>query len=201
MPECGCSERDKRQMSFVEIVLLSISLCFDTLAVSVVGGACISDIGAWKRVKIILSFALFQAGFTFVGWILGETVNWYIDSFDHWIAFGLLAYIGGKMVFDAFRKGNGAEKLDLLNTRTLILSSVATSIDALAVGISLAMIQMGTGRVLLTVALTGLFTALAAAVGLGGGERLSRILGRKCNIIGGVILVAIGVKILLEHLL
>lgn len=188
-------------MTLVEILLLAVSLCFDTLAVSIVGGSCIAEISAWKRVKIILYFALFQAGFTFAGWALGTTLSRLIESFDHWIAFILLSYIGGKMLIDAFRQDGKVEKVDLLNTKTLIVSSVATSIDALAVGISLSMLQMNTGRIFLTVAAVGIFTALAAALGLGCGEKLGRLLGGKCNVIGGLILIAIGIKILLEHLL
>lgn len=188
-------------MSIFEIFLLAVSLCFDTLAVSMVGGACMTEINAWKRAKILLSFALFQAGFTLVGWLLGSTVSQYIERFDHWVAFGLLAYIGGKMIIDAFSKNAELEKVDLLDTRKLVVSSIATSIDALAVGISLAMLQMGGGRIWLTVAVIGAVTALAAALGLRGGEKIGRLLGGKCNLLGGIILVALGIKILLEHLL
>ena len=188
-------------MSILEIFLLAVSLCFDTLAVSIVGGACIGDINVWKRAKILLSFALFQAGFTFVGWMLGSSVSQYIEKFDHWVAFALLFYIGGKMIFDALRGGGDSEKVDLLDTRKLVVSSVATSIDALAVGISLAMIDLSSGRVALTVAVIGIVTALAAETGLRGGEKLGRLLGSKCNLLGGLILVALGTKILLEHLL
>lgn len=196
-------------MSILEIFLLAVSLCFDTLAVSIVGGACITEISVWKRVKILLSFALFQAGFTLIGWLLGSTVSQYIEKFDHWIAFGLLAYIGGKMIIDAFSKAPEAENCscetgghsDLLDTKRLIISSIATSIDALAVGISLAFIQMSVGRISLTVGVIGAVTALAAALGLRGGKKLGNLLGNKCNFIGGLILVALGLKILLEHLL
>lgn len=188
-------------MSIIEIILLAVSLCFDTLAVSMVGGACIAEINMWKRAKILLSFALFQAGFTLIGWLLGSTVSQYIERYDHWIAFALLAYIGGRMVISAFSKGKDVEKVNLLDTKKLIISSIATSIDALAVGISLAMIQMSTGRISLTVVIIGVVTALAAALGLRGGEKLGKLLGNKCNLLGGLILVALGVKILLEHLL
>jgi Predicted membrane protein len=188
-------------MSFFEVFLIAVGLCFDTLAVSLVGGACLGDINIWKRAKILLSFALFQAGFTFIGWLLGSTVSQYIERFDHWVAFLLLAYIGGKMIIESFSKKEGEEKVDLLNTKKLVISSIATSIDALAVGISFAMLHMTVGDILWTVLVIGVVTALAAEIGLRGGEKLGRILGRKCDFIGGLILVAIGVKILLEHLL
>jgi len=97
-------------MSFFEVFLIAVGLCFDTLAVSLVGGACLGDINIWKRAKILLSFALFQAGFTFIGWLLGSTVSQYIERFDHWVAFLLLAYIGGKMIIESFyEKRRGGE--------------------------------------------------------------------------------------------
>lgn len=188
-------------MSFVEILLIAVSLCFDTLAVSIIGGACLHNITLGKRVKIYASFAVFQAGFTFTGWYLGASVSQYISKFDHWIAFILLLYIGGRMILDTVRHKDESEEIDLLNTGKLILSSIATSIDALAVGLSFAMAGMMTGQIIGSVITIGIVTALSSIAGLRGGERLGAILGKKCNIIGGVILIAIGVKIVLEHLL
>lgn len=187
-------------MSFIEILLIAVGLCFDTLAVSLVGGACLGDANVWKRAGIVLSFALFQAGFTFIGWLLGSTVSQYIEAFDHWVAFILLAYIGGKMVVEAFSKDE-EKPVNLLDTGKLVVASIATSIDALAVGISFAMLHMPMREILFSVLVIGLVTALAAFIGLRGGERLGRLLGKKCNLIGGLILIGIGLKILLEHLL
>ena len=186
-------------MSFLEILLIAVSLCFDTLAVSLAGGACIRDISWKKRLKIIFFFAFFQGGFTFVGWLLGTSVSQYIDKFDHWLAFALLLYIGGKMIYDSIRGGEG-ENVDLLNTRKLIISSIATSIDALAVGVSFAFTEMSLLRCAGASAVIFAATAIAAATGLEGGEKLGKCLGSKSNLIGGLILIAIGVKILLEHL-
>lgn len=179
--------------------LLAIGLSFDTIAVALVGGACIKCIPFWKRVRICLFFAGFQAGFTFIGWALGSTVSQYIEKYDHWIAFALLAYIGGKMVIDAFKSGKEDEKVDLLSTKQLVISSVATSIDALAVGISFAMLEISTGKIAWSLLIIAAVTALFAAAGLIGGEKLGKVLGSKTNLLGGVILLAIGVKILLEH--
>ncbi|MDD2595567.1 MAG: manganese efflux pump MntP family protein [Bacteroidales bacterium] len=187
-------------MSFLEIVLLAVGLSFDTLAVSLAGGACISKIDFWRRVKILISFALFQAGFTFVGWGLGSSVSQYIDKYDHWVAFILLAYIGGKMVIDSFRSSCNEDSVDLLNTKKLVLASIATSIDALAVGISLSMLQMSLSRILYSLLIIGFITALASEIGLRGGAKLGKCIGPKSNLIGGIILLAIGIKILIEHL-
>lgn len=186
-------------MSFIEILLIAVSLCFDTLAVALAGGACIRDINWKKKVRIIFSFALFQGGFTFAGWLLGVSVSHYIEKFDHWVAFALLLYIGGKMIFDSFHGGEG-DRVDLLNVRKLIISSIATSIDALAVGVSFAFIEMSALRCTGASSVIFAITAIAAALGLEGGEKLGKLLGGKSSLAGGVILIAIGVKILLEHL-
>jgi len=203
-------------MSFLEILLIAVGLCFDTLAVSMVGGACISCIDIWKRAKILLCFAFFQGGLTFAGWVLGSSFSAYISAYDHWVAFLLLLYIGGKMVVDSLKKDEttdvgtasgavgGASKageIDLLNTRTLVLSSIATSIDAAAVGISFACLSFSWKDIISSCLVIAVVTALAAYVGLAGGEKLGKVLGKKCDFLGGLILVSIGVKILLEHLL
>lgn len=189
-------------MTFIEILLIAVSLCFDTLAVSLVGGACIKGCSLAGKVKICLFFALFQGGFTFLGWLLGATVSSYVESFDHWVAFALLAWIGGKMVKDSFGSEKRESEVNLLDTPSLCLASAATSIDAFAVGISFAM----SGGFTLTgisfsCGLIAAVTALSAAVGLGGGSRIGALMGPKCNLAGGLVLIAIGIKILLEHLL
>ena len=187
-------------MSFVEVFLLAVSLCFDTLAVSMVGGACMGRMTFGKVVKILLFMALFQGGFTFIGWALGASVEPYIRRFDHWVAFGLLAFIGGKMIVDTFPANKEEKPVDLLSTGKLILASAATSIDALAVGISLAIVGTACGRMLYYCAVIALVTAVAAAIGLFGGERIGRRAGRGINWAGGLILIGIGIKILAEHL-
>jgi len=186
-------------MTLVEIFLIAVGLCFDTLAISLIGGACMKNVDIWKRAKVLFFFAFFQGGLTFLGWALGTTVNQYIEKYDHWVAFLLLLYIGGKMVADSFKKDEEQEDVDLLNTGKLVLSSVATSIDAFAVGISFAMIQMTTAKIVEATLVIALVTAAAAEIGLRGGKKLGEIIGSKCNLIGGLILIAIGVKILLEH--
>ena len=187
-------------MSIIEIILIAASLCFDTLAVSLAGGACMGPVSGLKRLKIVLTLALVQGSFILLGWFLGSTVVQYIDKFDHWVAFLLLLYIGGKMVFDSFHEKEG-KQVNLLKTGQLIVSAVATSIDALAVGVSFAFVEMSVPRALSAAAITGILTAVAAIAGLLGGERMGRLLGSRSNLVGGLILIAIGVKILLEHLL
>lgn len=187
-------------MTIVEIFLLALSLCFDTLAVSIAGGTCISNISFRQRIRILLIFGLIQAGFTLLGWILGASIIDYISKFDHWVAFLLLLFIGGKMVRESFDKSEEKGAVDLLNTGQLIISAVATSIDALAVGVSLAMVDMSNSRSFFTFAVIGIVTMIAAATGLRGGAKLAGFIGSKANLVGGLILIAIGTKILIEHL-
>lgn len=195
-------------MSYVELLLLGISLCFDTFAVSLTGGICMGiKLNIWQTLKIILTFALFQMGLTMVGWLLGTGFYVYIERIDHWIAFGLLIYIGGGMLLEGIRGKEesecqecGKSKTNLLNPKTLCVLAVATSIDALAVGISLAMVSLSLLKLVIGMTSIFLFTALASYIGLNGGRAMGDRLGSKPELIGGLILVAIGVKILLEHL-
>ena len=195
-------------MSYIELLLLGISLCFDTFAVSLTGGICMGiKLNIWQTLKIILIFALFQMGLTMVGWLLGTGFYVYIERIDHWIAFGLLIYIGGGMLLEGIRGKEESEcqecgklKTNLLNTKTLCVLAVATSIDALAVGISLAMVSLSLLKLVVGMTSIFLFTALASYIGLNGGRAMGDRLGSKPELAGGLILVAIGVKILLEHL-
>ncbi|MBO7278645.1 MAG: manganese efflux pump [Bacteroidales bacterium] len=191
-------------MTWVELVLLAISLSFDTFAVSVSGGICLPNCCTrWKRVEIWMSFAIFQTLFALIGLMLGESVIGIIGSFDHWIAFGLLVYLGGKMIKDAFssqEEGEG-ECLDLMRRKTMVTMSVATSIDALAVGISLAMVELAVVKIVGGLGLIFLITALASIIGLRFGRFIGNRVGGKVAALGGLILISIGIKVLVEHLL
>ena len=191
-------------MTWVELVLLAISLSFDTFAVSVSGGICLPNCCTrWKRVEIWMSFAIFQTLFALIGLMLGESVIGIIGSFDHWIAFGLLVYLGGKMIKDAFssqEEGEG-ECLDLMRRKTMVTMSVATSIDALAVGISLAMVELAVVKIVGGLGLIFLITALASIIGLRFGRFIGNRVGGKVTALGGLILISIGIKVLVEHLL
>jgi len=189
-------------MTYIELFLLSVGLCFDTFAVSISGGICLSDKPKWYQIlKIILCFGIFQSVLTAVGWALGTGVSTYIERFDHWIAFLLLVYIGGKMIREGFSNEEVPASMNLLCTKKLCILSVATSIDALAVGISLAMIQIETARVTIGFGMILGVTALASFIGLKAGSAVGSSFGKRSEIAGGVILIGIGLKILLEHLL
>ena len=188
-------------MSYIEIFLLAVSLCFDTIAISIVQGSCNRNLTLAQRLYIEFTFGIVQGLFIFIGWLLGTSFLSLISRFDHWVAFILLLAIGGKMVIESFRKGENKEYVNLVSFGPLLLASVATSIDALAVGISMAMLDdFGWVKIGITFAIVTVVTAASSAVGLRGGELASNILGKKSSLIGGLVLIAIGVKILVEHL-
>ncbi|MBO4657488.1 MAG: manganese efflux pump [Bacteroidales bacterium] len=186
-------------MTFIEILLLAIGLSFDTLAFSIVGGLCIKNLKPAQNIRIISTFGLIQAVFMLAGWLLGGSFVHYIEAYDHWLAFALLLFIGGKMVLDSL-KPSEEKNVDLMNTSQLMLAAVATSIDALAVGISMAALQFDVRRIILALVTVFIVTAGASELGLKGGEWAARLIGKKSYLIGGLVLIAIGVKILIEHL-
>ena len=187
-------------MSYLELFLLALGLCADTLAVTMAFGAVKGRVPFRGHLKIDFTLGAIQAAFTAIGWVLGAVCLKLIESVDHWIAFGMLLFIGVKMIVEALGKNDDEPGGDLMNFGTLFLAGVATSIDALAVGISLAMVQMPTVRIIAAFAMIFAVTALVAAIGLVGGRTFGKVLGNKAGISAGIILIAIGVKILLEHL-
>ncbi len=184
-------------MLFIEIILLAIGLSMDSLAVSVTGGAVLRRCSIGNIIHIAAVMSLFQAGFTALGYVTGMGFQKYICAFDHWIAFLLLAYLGGKMIYESRKEEEDQHKVDLLKIRTLCGLAVATSIDALAVGISLALLQEPLLLLTLTI---GIVTFIFSASGVFMGNRFGERVNLPLDLIGGVILIAIGLKILIEHL-
>lgn len=185
-------------MSFVELLLIAVGLSMDAFAVAVCRGLEMRRIDYRQALLIALFFGGFQALMPAVGYLLGAGFEHYISAFDHWIAFLLLAFIGGKMIWEATRGGEeepaGAQALEL---KTLLLMAIATSIDALAVGITFAFLRMDILPSALTIGLT---TFILSLIGVLVGNRFGARYKKKAEITGGVVLVIIGVKILLEHL-
>lgn len=148
-------------------------------------------------IVIALTFGAFQALMPLLGWLLGTRFAEYIESVDHWVAFGLLSVIGAKMLWEALRPGEDDEvDTDTLDLRELGVLAVATSIDALAVGISLAFLDVSIGG---AAALVGVTTTVVAFVGVVVGRRMGARFGRPAEVFGGLVLIGIGTKILLEH--
>lgn len=185
-------------MLYIEMVLLAIGLSMDSLAVSVTGGAVAQRrCGMLSIVKVATVMALFQAGMTVIGFFAGKGFERYIEAFDHWVAFALLLYLGGKMIYDSTREEEEEHRFDIFRGRTLCGLGVATSIDALAVGISLAIIK---APIVAQTVIIWLVTFAFAAFGVFFGNRVGRRINLKLDLIGGIILIGIGTRILIEHL-
>ena len=185
-------------MNLIDILFLAVGLAMDAFAVSISAGAK-KEIRAFRPVfRLSFHFGLFQFLMPVIGWLAGFYIQNYIENFAHWIAFGLLVFIGSRMIFAVFDDNKDSSKNNPSKGMNLIILSVATSIDALAVGFSLAMVKVDIWYPSL---LIGIITAFISLIGLEVGYRLGLKFGRKMEIAGGVILILIGIKILLEHLL
>ena len=183
-------------MSFITILLIAIGLSMDSLVVSISGGLCLQKFTWRHSLKMAAIMGGFQGGMTWLGWLLGSRFSAYITQFDHWIAFVLLGYLGGKMIYESFQKEE--KSVISFSTRMLLTLGVATSIDALAVGISMAFLQTG---IWMPAAIIALTTFTLSFLGVLGGCHFGQIKGLKVELLGGVILIGIGIKILVEHTL
>ncbi len=183
-------------MQILEIVLIAISLSFDTFAVSVSTGVTINNITFWQGVRAAVVLAFFQAFMPLPGWFGGMQLEKYVADIDHWIAFGLLFLLGSKMILDTFKEEEN-KKVNPLLFPVLVWLGIATSIDALVVGIGLGLIQI---NIVLAIIIIGFTTFLAAMIGMLLGKNAKGKLGQKAEMLGGLVLIGIGVKILIEHL-
>lgn len=183
-------------MELVTLFALAIGLCFDTFAVSVSSGLIKREITFKQAVKIALVLAFFQALMPAIGWFLGISVKNFIEPFDHWAAFIMLLILGGKMIFESF--SNEEERnFNPLKLKVMVGMAIATSIDALIVGVSFGMFDV---NLPLAVAVIGSVTFLAAMLGILFGKKTGEHFGQKIEVLGGVILIAIGLKILIQHI-
>lgn len=184
-------------MSLLSTILVAFGLAMDAFAVSIASGLSISKLTGRHVFRIAFHFGLFQALMPVLGWLAGTTVAPYIEAWDHWVAMALLGFIGGKMLLDARSDEHEVARTDPTRGLSLITLSVATSIDALAVGLSLAMLQV---QVWLPAAIIGLVAAVMSALGITFGNRLGRRWGRWAETIGGLVLIGIGVRIVVTHM-
>ncbi|WP_297092094.1 manganese efflux pump MntP family protein [uncultured Draconibacterium sp.] len=182
---------------FITFLLIGIGLSFDSFAVSVSCGLMKREIKFNQAALVAASLAFFQALFPVLGWLVGEALKDLIASVDHWIAFGLLAFIGGKMIVDGIKEDGALKSFDPFKWSVLLGLSVATSIDALVVGLSFGFLDV---PILYPVLVIGPVTFIASMLGMLFGKSISAKRSHQSLIVGGIILVAIGLKILLEHL-
>lgn len=187
-------------MGILEMVLIGVGLAMDAFAVSVCKGLSMRKINYKHAFITALFFGGFQALMPFIGWLLGTQFEKYITAVDHWIAFLLLLFIGGKMVWEVIKERNAQEEVteEKFSYKQLVAESVATSIDALAVGITFAFLNTG---IVLPMAIIGIVTFLIAFLGVIIGNRFGAKFKAKAELAGGIILILIGVKILAEHLM
>jgi len=168
----------------------------DSFAVSISNGLTLRKLNISQSLIIAFSLAFFQALMPLIGWFIGNGIESFIQEIDHWVAFILLAFIGGKMIFESFQE-NKEESNTNLSGLTLLGQSIATSIDAFAVGISFAVLDY---EITLPVIIIGITTFAFSIAGLQLGKIFGRKMGKSVEIFGGLVLIGIGVKILIEHI-
>jgi putative Mn2+ efflux pump MntP len=198
----------------ISTLLISLSLSLDAFAVSVGSGICSRDLRRFHIFRAAFAFGLFQFLMPIIGWLLGNSFRTYIESFDHWVAFGLLAIIGIKMIIESreaeevscpvpengensAKSDGNSNKFDVKNLWTLFVLAIATSIDAMAIGLSYSLINQS---IWVPASAIGIITFAVCLLGFEFGKRIGTLFEKWAQIIGGIVLVLIGTKILLEHL-
>jgi putative Mn2+ efflux pump MntP len=184
-------------MDFLTLLFIAFALAIDAFAVSLSTGAYLVKANARQTFRMAFHFGLFQFLMPVIGWAAGTGFVSLIEAADHWIAFALLAIIGGRMIWNAFRSEDASMKKDMTKGWSLISLSIATSIDALAVGLSLSFINVD---IVFPAVIIGIVAGLMSVLGIRLGERVSHAAGSHMEYIGGIILILIGTRIVLEHL-
>jgi putative Mn2+ efflux pump MntP len=183
-------------MHLVTIFLIAVGLAMDAFAVSIVAGSIYRELHVRHALRMAMFFGGFQAAMPIIGFLAGLGLRPYIAVYDHWIAFGLLLFVGGKMIYESFKIESAERNLDPANLLILLALAVATSIDALAVGITLSVLKVS---ILPAALIIGVVTFALSFAGVSIGKRFGHLFEGKIEIIGGLILIGIGVKILIEH--
>lgn len=184
-------------MSIWQIFFIAVALGIDAFAVAVGAGSYFGNTSSRQKFRLSFHFGLFQFLMPVIGWIAGAEIVGVIADYDHWVAFLILAFIGGKMIKESFSDSEATITADITRGMSLISLSVATSIDALAVGFSIGIIG---GNIILPSIIIGLTAAAMTLVGIKFGEKLSERFGSRITFAGGVVLIIIGLNIVFEHL-
>jgi putative Mn2+ efflux pump MntP len=185
-------------MDYFTITAIALGLSFDTFAVSLSYGVIQNKIFFRQAARIAVVFALFQGGLTIAGFFLGAIISESLRTADHWIALGLLAFLGLKMIVEGLRRNEEKEAKDYSKAILLITIAIGTSIDAFAIGVSFAFLEV---RIWISGIIIGIVTFLASMIAIRLGKSAGKRLGNRVEITGGLILIIIGVKIFLEHYL
>lgn len=184
-------------MTLITIFGIALALAMDAFAVSLAAGVTLERITGRHLFRFGFHFGLFQGMMPVIGWLAGISVQRWIADYDHWIAFGLLLFVGARMIYESLFKNGDEGKMNTEDLPTLVMLSIATSIDALAVGLSLSLLKVD---IIAAASLIGVVTFSLSFAGVLLGRRTGRALGKRVEVLGGVILMGIGLKILLSHL-
>jgi len=185
-------------MDLLTLIVIAVGLSMDAFAVAVASGIAIKELRVAHALRMALFFGGFQAIMPVIGWLAGRGVAEFIAPWDHWVVFAVLVLIGAKMIVEAFRIEAAGKPTNPFNVTILLVLAVATSLDALAVGFSFAFLVVD---ILFPVVIIGAVTFILTLIGVAVGNRLGHFFEKRIEILGGLVLIAIGVKILLEHLL
>lgn len=185
-------------MNFFSLLFIAVGLAMDAFAVSIASGFAVRKLHFSYAVKIAFLFGLFQGFMPIIGWLAGSSLVEQITAIDHWIAFGLLSFVGGKMIYEskAFCEDEVCDQ-DPKRIYILLTLAIATSIDALAVGLTLSFIDVD---IVTPAIIIGAITFLLSLAGVYIGDKVGHFFESKIEILGGLILIGIGIKILVEHL-
>lgn len=182
-------------MPLTSILLIALSMAMDAFAVSLGSGVKIGP-GPRPVFRIAFHFGLFQALLPIIGWLFGNTIEPYVRNFDHWVAFGLLAFVGIRMIRSGLNKEEDVSQKDPSRGWTMVMLSIAVSIDALAVGLSLGLLGIAIWTPALII---GLVTAALSLIGLRVGNGIGKKYGKPVEVLGGLVLIGIGIRIVLTH--
>lgn len=185
-------------MDFLTIFFLALGLGMDCFAVSIAGGVTMRSIGIGRILFISLTFGAYHIVMPALGWLLGVTVRDIIQTYDHWVAFGLLTFVGGKMIYESLHIEEVEKKVQLESLRFILILAFATSIDALAVGIGFSILKTS---IILPVIVIGAITFVMTFLGFFTGRIFGSFFENKVEFVGGVILLSIGIRILYEHMM
>lgn len=184
---------------FLLVLLIALGLSADCFAVALGSSASIRSYSKALVVRVAIAFGLFQALMPVLGWLAGQTIVEFIADYDHFVAFALLAFIGGRMIWESFRSENEHKRSTDINKWSVLLTlALVTSIDALAVGLSLAFLRVHIAIASVTI---GLVAFIITIIGFLLGEMAGKLIGKRAELVGGIVLIAIGLRILISHLL
>ncbi len=184
---------------FLSVLIIAIGLSADCFAVALGSSVSTKNPSKILALRVAIAFGLFQALMPAIGWLAGQTVVKFIADYDHFIAFALLAFVGSRMLWESFHhKEEHSKNTDISKWLVLLTLSIATSIDALAVGLSLAFLRMHIAAASITI---GLVAFVITIIGFLLGEKVGKLIGRRAEMVGGIVLIAIGLRILISHML